>query len=492
MSSPPQTISSESVEDEHVMSHANIRIFGGSTARAKADADRRLKLNKLCTEQEELRSKESTIRQLYCPDIDPDTVDLVKVVEVKAKSSDPSSEHHQHLKVLLRLRKVDQEIATIKSHVPPHELHFSTQPESGIRGVVSKPAAVDGARFWAVIVGIDSYHTSPLSGACSDAKNIYDYLVGDLQVVPDHIQLLLSEGSLSIAEDKAYSSRPATRKNILSALLDGLRDNVNIQHGDNILFYFSGHGTSYPSTPQLESSTPIEALCPADRNALDPNGILIPDISDREIAIFLKELREAKGNSITVIFDCCHSGGATRAPLAGTKKTVEPTKVSVEDMLRAADQDPRRREWSKKALRADWDWDNSDCVLLAACEASEYAQEGPHADGGYNGYFTHTLLASLRAGHGKTYRDLCDAVKLYMPTFAGQPIQTPSILGARQDSTLWYTSAEEEAVSQVKVEEEVISQVKNDHQDWDIHVADILQWLPKWILPHNIFHFGSN
>ncbi|KAK0452853.1 peptidase C14, caspase domain-containing protein, partial [Desarmillaria tabescens] len=161
-------------------------------------------------------------------------------------------------------------------------------------------------QFWAVLIGIDAYPTTPLRGCVSDAREMAKYLIGDLGVPEDHIQYLLGNDS----------SIP-TRDNIIKTLL-GLSTDDRIRKGDNIIIYFAGKGSIYLNRDYFPKGT-LEwygsniALCPVDRTTPHDNGVgVIPDISDREINIILSEIAGTKGCHITVILDCCHSSGATR------------------------------------------------------------------------------------------------------------------------------------------------------------------------------------
>ncbi|KAK0227237.1 hypothetical protein EDD85DRAFT_727215, partial [Armillaria nabsnona] len=145
--------------------------------------------------------------------------------------------------------------------------------------------------IWAIVIGIDAYDNprDSLHGCVSDALNFKDYLVKDLKVPVEQIQLLLSP-----------DPEHATRTNV----------NTKIGHGDNIIVFFSGRGTCYPCamyfTDTIGGQGNVEALCPMDR------GSTIPDISDREMNIILKQICRSKGHRITVFLDCCHSTSATR------------------------------------------------------------------------------------------------------------------------------------------------------------------------------------
>ncbi|KAK0471262.1 peptidase C14, caspase domain-containing protein, partial [Armillaria novae-zelandiae] len=163
----------------------------------------------------------------------------------------------------------------------------------------------------AALIGIDEYGRNSLHGCVSDARSMEKYLVEDLGVLKDRIQLLLGSEDHASPHDPMYPSR----KNITDMLL-GLSTNDNVQHGDNILIYYAGHGSCYSHYEDDEDEDEdedeiheyIEALCPIDRDALDENGKRVPDISDRELNTILSQISLAKGERITLILDCCYSG----------------------------------------------------------------------------------------------------------------------------------------------------------------------------------------
>ena len=80
------------------------------------------------------------------------------------------------------------------------------------------------SKVYALIVGIDTYPTAPLSGCVSDAQKILAYLQQDplLQVEP-----------LTLLNDKATKA----------AIIDGFRAHLaKAKAGEAAFFYFSGHG----------------------------------------------------------------------------------------------------------------------------------------------------------------------------------------------------------------------------------------------------------
>ncbi|EIM87035.1 uncharacterized protein STEHIDRAFT_56298, partial [Stereum hirsutum FP-91666 SS1] len=161
----------------------------------------------------------------------------------------------------------------------------------------------------ALIIGINKYADKSsgsfedLECAVSDAKSIVNFLETSLHVSSSHILTLFDSA--------------ATRSNILSSFASHLLNNDDIKHGDPILVYFAGHGTHYLMRPREREKYDTddgnyEAICPHDRGCIDPDGKKVRDIRDSTLGKMLLDLSLAKGNNITVILDCCHSGSGTR------------------------------------------------------------------------------------------------------------------------------------------------------------------------------------
>ncbi|KAF9017710.1 hypothetical protein BDP27DRAFT_207937 [Rhodocollybia butyracea] len=135
----------------------------------------------------------------------------------------------------------------------------------------------------------------------------------ELLVPFDRITVLLSPTG---AEHIPCSYEIPTRDKILNALY-GLYDNPDIKPDDSIIFFYAGHGQSYPAAQSSFVCTPkstgsIEAVCPVDRNTPKSRTTIV-DISDREINVILGEIAKKRCENITVILDCCYAGGGTRS-----------------------------------------------------------------------------------------------------------------------------------------------------------------------------------
>ncbi|KAK0505569.1 peptidase C14, caspase domain-containing protein, partial [Armillaria luteobubalina] len=160
----------------------------------------------------------------------------------------------------------------------------------------------------AVLIGINEYASYPLRGCVSDVRLMERYLTEDLGVPTNRVQLLVGSKEHLSTDDPMYPSRV----HIVGALLS-LITNSKIVHGDNIIIYYSGHGSYYPYHAEDDDETEyIETLCPIDRDTPGENGEPVPDISDRELNSILSLISQAKGQCITVILDCCHSSSVSR------------------------------------------------------------------------------------------------------------------------------------------------------------------------------------
>ncbi len=104
----------------------------------------------------------------------------------------------------------------------------------------------------------------------------------------------------------------------------GITDHPVFGLFDNIIIYYSGHGSYYEfpaEEEEEEGSESIEALCPIDRDTPGGDGKPVPDISDRELNTIQSLISRKKGHRITVILDCCHSGSLSRSiPQPGVRR----------------------------------------------------------------------------------------------------------------------------------------------------------------------------
>ncbi len=267
-----------------------------------------------------------------------------------------------------------------------------------------------------------------------------EYITKDLGVPQEHVRCLFNE--------------KATRAGILCALSDFYTD-ARIHQGDIIIIYFAGHGASYccskhyenefgervkPQQPDIpRRCCPVEAICPVDRgdcNPQYPSG-RVPDIADREINVHLSRLSQAKGHRITVIFDCCHSGGATREDSDTVARSLPPLPQAVCDDMRSQNWSSGSEfsNWIPPVWEEEWEPDMACHVLIAACQGHQISVERWNTQTGiYHGIFTRVLVETLRRQSSVqlTYVGLLDALPVYPLQW-----QTPVVAGDAKGKLLW-------------------------------------------------------
>ncbi|KAJ7489709.1 hypothetical protein B0H11DRAFT_2012144 [Mycena galericulata] len=239
-------------------------------------------------------------------------------------------------------------------------------------------------RVFALIIAIDKY--------AYDKTWSLNECVNDANLIESFIKTTFATHSIRRLDNEA-----AKRQDILHNFRSHLIENPNINPGDAMIFYFAGHGSRVTAPVGWQSNDGlIETICPYDQRALVNEVVQgVPGIPDVTIAALLRELERTRGSNITVILDCCYSGGVTRAPGASLKRSLPPDHLPFPDI--------DREVW----IRDSSNFDNTtkprgfggvhcQYVLLAACGELQTASDG---------YFTSLLVKSLNQ-KPSTYADL--------------------------------------------------------------------------------------
>ncbi|KAG2006041.1 hypothetical protein CC2G_002392 [Coprinopsis cinerea AmutBmut pab1-1] len=232
-------------------------------------------------------------------------------------------------------------------------------------------------RIFALIIGIDEYldpKIRRLRGAVADADSFAEYLTTRLDVPTERIRNLRN----------GQATRNAIKHELIS-----LKINDKIKKDDPILIFFAGHGNDAPAPPEWSNwGSNVQSLTPHDYGQRDYEGGIVQGLPDRTLGTILKELANAKGNNITVILDCCHSGSGTRSidpsvRCAPTAAHLIPADLDsdVIPITRGVTELPKFRH---QGLQSH--------VLLAACLPEELAHE-LQTQG--RGAFTYALLNAL-------------------------------------------------------------------------------------------------
>ncbi|KAJ7721378.1 caspase domain-containing protein [Mycena metata] len=238
------------------------------------------------------------------------------------------------------------------------------------------------SRVFALIIAVDKY-------AYNESWSLNE-CVKDAELIVSFIQTTFDTSSIY----RLYNEK-ATRQSILDNFRSHLIDNIYMNKpGDIIIFYFAGHGSRVTAPVGWQSNDGfIETICPYDQRDEAAQGA--PGIPDVTIAALLRELARNKGDNITVILDCCYSGGVTRAPGESLERSLSPDHLPFPDIDRDIwTRDGSNFDSTKKARG----FGGVDCqyVLLAACGELQTASDG---------YFTSSLVKSLKQ-KPSTYADL--------------------------------------------------------------------------------------
>ena len=199
------------------------------------------------------------------------------------------------------------------------------------------PALADTPRRHALLIGASGYDESRIGPGVEllGPRNDVALMIRALRAynVPDANMLVLADGLDQTGIDFAAHGDP-NRDEILAAFAGML---TRVQPGDEVLVYFSGHGSRQPQpegAPEPEANGFDEIFLPldighwegahGDRQAGVHNALL-----DDEIGEFLDALRE-RNIFVWLVVDTCHSGGANRGAGPGGEFR---TRAVTEDLL---------------------------------------------------------------------------------------------------------------------------------------------------------------
>lgn len=281
-------------------------------------------------------------------------------------------------------------------------------------------------RVFALIVGIDQYKSGSiwnLESATSDAKAMRHWLSHHLDVPRSQIRTLLDS--------------EATKSNIEEAFTSHLINNPAIEHGDVILIYWAGHGTSIHAPKSWSSSSSavgygqVEMLVTYDHDTKSPSGSgRISGISDRSMFTMMQALSKAKGDNITFTLDASFSSPVNSRE-RGSVRWTPTTKASAEDVVAGM--------WGGAVTSAGEGFFHADLdthVLLAASGPRESAMEGN--DGGR---FTQALIKAAAALplHQTSYADLISYINSSNSSFDENHHQTPRSFGQHKSRIVFHS-----------------------------------------------------
>ncbi len=228
-----------------------------------------------------------------------------------------------------------------------------------------------------------------LDGAVADVEAMREMLNGTFGFAAD--------GSVTTLQNEQ-----ATRAGIREALEVLTRDS---DAGDQVLFFYSGHGSQVKSATRAEGDGRDETIVPADsrRGAAD--------IRDKELRRWLNRLLD-KNVELVVIQDSCHSGSGVRGdPGWRSPRAVASVRVPRLDAIEAG------------PLLVD-----RGAVVISATREDQLAHERC-VDGTCFGAFTRALLWSMSLAREKeSVADILSRTRARLRLY--EQIQDPVLLGA--------------------------------------------------------------
>lgn len=291
-------------------------------------------------------------------------------------------------------------------------------------------------RFHALLIGIDFYLPNRLSegsyprlrGCVEDTRCVYDYLRQDLGIAKERIERLTASYTGGNEPPEPREKWP-TYERMTEALK---RLGESARPGDQVLFYYSGHGGRTPTSwPELKTEEGLdECLVPLDIGKSQTRYL-----RDVEIARVIRNLADRDLRFI-MVFDCCHSGGGSRdfsqvqargASFVDTTRRPSDSLLATDVELLDAWHQLTRGGTRNLLLGSGWLPEYPGFTFLAACRESELAFEDRFA-GRFRGVFTYWWLDSLRRlGLGVTYKRLHD--RLLAKVHSKFETQTPVLEG---------------------------------------------------------------
>lgn len=313
--------------------------------------------------------------------------------------------------------------------------------------------------LYALLIGIDCYLPNRLSdgtsyrnlgGSVRDINHVEEFLQRQPQKPTKIFKLTASNPEpnpsepYQIQKPSEPESQLPTYKNIVAKFGELTQ---TASPGDLVYIQYSGHGgrttTNYP---QIKGENGIdEALVPTDIGTGEGQYL-----RDLELATLIKKMVD-KGLVVTLVLDCCHSGGAVRGEDTDIRglDTIDTTPRPISNLVASADElaknwlslTPEEAEepgvTRKATAVASMLPEVKGYVLLAACRPSELAYEYAFEGKKRNGALTYWLLDTLNQPmSGMTYKMVYDRINAKIKTLF--PQQTPMLMG--EDTRLVFDS----------------------------------------------------
>jgi len=236
----------------------------------------------------------------------------------------------------------------------------------------------------ALLIGINHYQIpgNDLRGCVNDVRSMQATLKKYYGFKPAELTTLLDDQATTKA------MRSEIQKLVASA-----------RAGDVLLLHYSGHGSNVPDKNGDEADHRDEILCPTDLNWNDP-------LTDDWLRLTFDKLPPQA--SLTVIFDCCHSGTATRAPrfdpqAPRAKYLASPwdlLAVETKKKLTGKTRGKRGELYAAGTKRADVVTANIAETLISGCRDTQTSADA-FIGGKFSGALTYYLVDTIKKANGQ-------------------------------------------------------------------------------------------
>lgn len=249
-----------------------------------------------------------------------------------------------------------------------------------------------------LLIGIDAYDGpgGSLRGCVNDIDAVQRLLIEKAGVSPERITRLVSP-NWGEKHDTRVPERPPILANLRAEL--GRLGGEEVGKDDRVLVYYSGHGAQVVVEESNGARYTREALVPKDRVV---NLVEDQYLFDWELNPLLSAITE-RTHQVTLVFDCCCSGGVTRELWSrpGLERRIVPTRP-----YRLPANRPPPPRASRRGLTTDVRADMGLCQVIAACQDDETARESDGDDHLRHGELTRALVAQLEPIDRDELRDV--------------------------------------------------------------------------------------
>lgn len=231
-------------------------------------------------------------------------------------------------------------------------------------------------RKLALLVGINDYEAAltPLKGCTTDVEMQRELLINRFGFNKDDIITL--------------TNTQATREGILTAFEEHLIKQA--KPGDVVIFHYSGHGWRVLDPNPIGGDKFNSTMVPIDK---PQSGNPLPGIMGQTLFLLMSAIAT---ENLTVVLDCCYSGGGKRGSLVVRSASV-PSNVTPEA---SPEEFEYQKRWLQQLNLSKEEFIERRAkgvakgVVIASAKRDQYAADAPFGDF-YAGAFTYLLTRYL-------------------------------------------------------------------------------------------------